>query len=61
MQLWEDRATYNVASSVGVCSGNTRSIEVHTDHQPLMFAWVAGRGRVAAYNDSKVSFFLGGD
>ena len=59
----EDRATYNVASSVvaeplgfrravlAVCSGNTRSIEVHTDHQPLMFAWVAGRGRVAAYND----------
>lgn len=59
----EDRATYNVASSVvaeplgfrravlAVCTENTRAIEVHTDHQPLMFAWRAGRGRVAAYND----------
>ncbi len=68
-QQWSttDVETYNVSSSVvaeplgmrrallAVCSADTRAVEVHTDHQPLMFAWRSGRGRVAAYNDCVVA------
>ena len=59
----EDRAMYNVASSVvaeplgmrraiaAIATTATRAIEVHTDHEPLVCAWRAGHGKVATYND----------
>lgn len=59
----EDSESYNLTSSVtteplgmrraiaAVATATTRAIEVHTDHQPLVCAWHAGRGRIAAYND----------
>ncbi|PHR97879.1 MAG: hypothetical protein COA68_12070 [Oceanobacter sp.] len=59
----EDRLVYNIASSVvaeplgmrraiaAIATTATRAIEVHTDHEPLVCAWRAGRGRVATYND----------